>query len=50
MEYDVDSLILNVLRNLPPRHIETGEAGKFYSAAVCKKNEFDPLPCPVFRP
>jgi hypothetical protein len=50
MEYDVDSLIFNVLRNLPPCQIQAGEADKRYFAAVCKTNEPDPLPCPVFRP
>jgi hypothetical protein len=50
MEYDVDLLILNVLRNLPRCQIQTGEAGKRYFAAVCKTNEPDPLPCPLFRP
>jgi hypothetical protein len=50
MEFDVDLLILNVLRNLPRCQIQTGEAGKRYFAAVCKTNEPDPLPCPLFRP
>ena len=50
MEYDMDSLILNVLRSLPPCQIQAGEANERYSASVCKKNEPDPLPCPVFRP
>jgi hypothetical protein len=50
MECNVDLLILNVLRNVSPCQIETGGAGKRYSAAVCKTNEPYPLPRPVFCP
>ena len=50
MECNVDSLILNLLCNVSPCQIETGEADKRYSAAVCKTNEPYPLPRPVFCP
>uniref|UniRef100_E6PY12 Uncharacterized protein n=1 Tax=mine drainage metagenome TaxID=410659 RepID=E6PY12_9ZZZZ len=51
MECNVDLLILNVLCNMSPCQIETGEAGKRHFAAVCKStNEPNTLPCPVFCP
>jgi hypothetical protein len=50
IECNVDLLILNLLCNVSPCQIETGEADKRYSAAVCKTNEPYPLPRPVFCP